>query len=29
LDKFKNPDGSGVNTNKEGGQVVIIRNVEK
>lgn len=28
-DKFMNPDGSGVNTNKEGGQVVIIRNVEK
>lgn len=29
LDKFKNPDGSGINTNKEGGQIVIIRNVEK
>lgn len=29
LDKFINPDGSGVNFNKEGGQIVIIRNVEK
>lgn len=28
-DKFKNADGAGVNTNKEGGQIVIIRNVEK
>lgn len=26
--KFMNADGAGVNTNKEGGQVVIIRNVE-
>jgi hypothetical protein len=28
-DAFKNADGSGVNTNKEGGQTVIIRNVQK
>lgn len=28
-DQFKNADGAGVNTNKEGGQIVIIRNVEK
>ncbi|WP_413999693.1 alkaline phosphatase PhoX [Flavobacterium sp. W1B] len=28
-DAFLNPDGSGVNTNKEGGQTVIIRNVQK
>lgn len=28
-DKFKNADGAGVNTNMEGGQIVIIRNVEK
>lgn len=28
-DKFVNADGAGVNTNKEGGQVVIIRNVQK
>ena len=28
-DKFKNADGAGVNTNKEGGQVVIIRNVQR
>ncbi|MEM8522446.1 hypothetical protein [Flavobacterium sp. PL12] len=28
-DAFKNPDGSGVNTNKEGGQTVLIRNVQK
>lgn len=28
-DKFMNADGAGVNTNKEGGQIVIIRNVEK
>lgn len=28
-DKFKNADGAGVNTNKEGGQTVIIRNVER
>ncbi|PIF44878.1 hypothetical protein CLU96_1874 [Chryseobacterium sp. 52] len=28
-DKFKNADGAGVNTNTEGGQIVIIRNVEK
>ncbi|MGN6421299.1 MAG: hypothetical protein ACTHMC_27535 [Pseudobacter sp.] len=27
--KFMNADGAGVNTNKEGGQVVIIRNVQK
>lgn len=27
--KFVNADGAGVNTNKEGGQVVIIRNVQK
>lgn len=27
--KFINADGGGVNTNKEGGQVVIIRNVQK
>ena len=26
---FLNPDGSGVNTNKEGGQTVIIRNVQR
>jgi len=29
LDKFKNADGSGTTTNKEGGQTVIIRNVER
>ncbi|TDW52344.1 hypothetical protein EV144_1011033 [Flavobacterium sp. 270] len=29
LDAFKNADGSGTSTNKEGGQTVIIRNVEK
>lgn len=28
-DAFLNADGSGVNTNKEGGQTVIIRNVQK
>lgn len=28
-DAFKNADGAGVNTNKEGGQIVLIRNVEK
>lgn len=28
-DAFKNADGAGVNTNKEGGQVVIIRNVQR
>ncbi|TDE27207.1 MULTISPECIES: alkaline phosphatase PhoX [Flavobacterium] len=28
-DAFKNADGSGVNTNNEGGQTVIIRNVQK
>lgn len=28
-DAFKNADGAGVNTNKEGGQIVIIRNVQK
>ncbi len=28
-DAFLNADGSGVNTNKEGGQTLIIRNVEK
>lgn len=28
-DKFMNADGAGVNTNKEGGQVVIIRNVQR
>lgn len=28
-DEFKNADGAGVNTNKEGGQVVIIRNVAR
>lgn len=28
-DKFANADGAGVNTDKEGGQVVIIRNVQK
>ncbi|WP_432221750.1 alkaline phosphatase PhoX [Flavobacterium sp. TMP13] len=29
LDAFKNADGSGINKNKEGGQTVIIRNVER
>lgn len=29
LDAFKNADGSGINTNKEGGQTVIIRNVQR
>ena len=28
-DAFKNADGSGVSSNKEGGQTVIIRNVQK
>ena len=28
-DAFKNADGAGVNTNKEGGQIVIIRNVQR
>jgi hypothetical protein len=28
-DAFKNADGAGVNTNKEGGQTVIIRNVQR
>ncbi|MCB4234772.1 hypothetical protein LDL59_05690 [Kaistella anthropi] len=28
-DAFKNADGGGVNTNKEGGQIVIIRNVQR
>ena len=28
-DAFKNADGSGINTNKEGGQTVIIRNVQR
>lgn len=28
-DKFKNADGAGVNTNREGGQIVLIRNVQK
>ncbi|HEX7868796.1 MAG TPA: hypothetical protein VF455_01655 [Chryseobacterium sp.] len=28
-DAFKNADGAGVNTNKEGGQIVLIRNVQK
>lgn len=28
-DAFKNADGAGINTNKEGGQTVIIRNVER
>lgn len=29
LDAFKNADGSGINTNKEGGQTVIIRDVQR
>lgn len=28
-DKFKNADGAGVNTNSEGGQVVVLRNVPR
>lgn len=28
-DAFKNADGAGVNTNKEGGQIILIRNVQK
>lgn len=28
-DGFKNADGAGVNTNKEGGQIILIRNVQK
>ncbi|MNN58679.1 hypothetical protein D3C81_1737380 [compost metagenome] len=28
-DKFANADGSGAVTNKEGGQVVLIRNVQR
>ncbi len=28
-DKFANADGAGVNTNKEGGQIVVIRNVQR
>ncbi|KQR92446.1 hypothetical protein ASG01_11020 [Chryseobacterium sp. Leaf180] len=28
-DAFKNADGAGVNTNKEGGQIILIRNVQR